>query len=454
MIFYPQPTAGAKQKAPSQGAAGFPGQAVDRKQKKTAARGVRKSPKNQKMIARLEKILLFLADSFGISCDVEKPEKITKKRGTGLLFNVDASGRRYAEAVTGDFYNVGGMWYFIHKKPEIKRGGYVLSAAAYGARVAGFGLYKTAKEAISWITENGISQKLLNPPAEGRARAAEMRARFLEAVENSGLSWVIDLNPAFFEDFIKAPAETPAEAAEMPQNATESTTAAECTTEAEKAAEKAENAPTECATPAEDPAEAKKPVYIYGMRLRGYSIGCQPAGVIERRDDPNGRYYDIIVYESPLTADEMRAYSLDDLTDRQTADTARPAAVSAAPTEAARPADNQPTDTPAGITTDRKPTTAARIDRRTRHKPHISPKTARGYISTIDGTKALKRAKYTPTMARPTPPISIGLQKMDFPGLKKVCFVQKRKIAGFSVKNRFGFCTGISPPGGYQKISL
>jgi len=179
--------------------------------------------KNEKLIAKLEKILVFLADSFGISCDVEKPEKVTKKRGTGIIVNVDNSGTKTAEAVTGDFYKIGGIWYFIHKKPEIKRGGYCLTSPAYGARVAAFGYFKTAKEAIAWITENGISQKLLNPPSEGRARAAEMRARFLEAVENSGLSWVIESNPAYFEDFLTA-------------------------TEAEKTAENPENVPTEATT--------------------------------------------------------------------------------------------------------------------------------------------------------------------------------------------------------------
>ena len=339
--------------------------------------------KNQKLIAKLEKILLFLSDSFGISCDVEKPEKITKKRGTGLIFNVDESGRRYAEAVTGDFYKVGGVWYFIHKKPEIKRGGYVLSAAAYGSRVAAFGFFKTAKDAIAWITENGISQKLLNPPSEGRARAAEMRARFLEAVENSGLSWVIESNPAYFEDFLTtAEAETPAERAEMPQNATESTTAAECTTEEEKS--QTERAtPTEATTPAKDPATL--------------------AAISDTDSTTAGTPTD---------------------TDTRTAG------------EAARI------------------TTAARTARQTAHKPHRPRKNTRGYISIIDNVKARHGSKYAPTMARPTPPHSMGLQKMGFPGVKKGNTDQSDKILQKSVKTRFGFCIGLSPPGGYQKFSL
>lgn len=50
----------------------------------------------------------------------------------------------------------------------------------------------------------------------------------------------------------------------------------------------------------------------YGMRLRGFSPGCQPMkGLIERRDDPTGRYYDILVYAERLTDEEVAAYELD-----------------------------------------------------------------------------------------------------------------------------------------------
>lgn len=52
--------------------------------------------------------------------------------------------------------------------------------------------------------------------------------------------------------------------------------------------------------------------YRYGMRLRGFSIGCQPmSGLIEREDDPTGRYYDILVYARPLTEEEQNNYELD-----------------------------------------------------------------------------------------------------------------------------------------------
>ncbi len=52
--------------------------------------------------------------------------------------------------------------------------------------------------------------------------------------------------------------------------------------------------------------------WSYGMRLRGFSIGCQPKeGFVERVDDPDGKYWDIIVYDRPLTDIELDAYDLD-----------------------------------------------------------------------------------------------------------------------------------------------
>lgn len=52
--------------------------------------------------------------------------------------------------------------------------------------------------------------------------------------------------------------------------------------------------------------------YVYGMRLRGFSLGCQPMrGLLERQDDTTGRYHDLIVYDRELTAEELREYELD-----------------------------------------------------------------------------------------------------------------------------------------------
>ena len=52
--------------------------------------------------------------------------------------------------------------------------------------------------------------------------------------------------------------------------------------------------------------------YRYGMRLRGFSIGCQPMNGLDRReDDPTGRYHDILVYKRELTEQELDDYELD-----------------------------------------------------------------------------------------------------------------------------------------------
>lgn len=58
----------------------------------------------------------------------------------------------------------------------------------------------------------------------------------------------------------------------------------------------------------------KKREFYYGMRLRGYSPGCQPRGVLRREDDTTGRYHDIIVYNRRLSEDEVRDYELEELT--------------------------------------------------------------------------------------------------------------------------------------------
>ena len=54
--------------------------------------------------------------------------------------------------------------------------------------------------------------------------------------------------------------------------------------------------------------------YTYGMRLRGFSIGCQPMdGFIERQDDTTGRFYDLLVYGRKLTDEEIENYELEEL---------------------------------------------------------------------------------------------------------------------------------------------
>ena len=55
--------------------------------------------------------------------------------------------------------------------------------------------------------------------------------------------------------------------------------------------------------------------FRYGMRLRGFSIGCQPMNGFHRRDDDTtGKYHDIIVYDRQLSEQEIRDYELDALT--------------------------------------------------------------------------------------------------------------------------------------------
>ena len=52
----------------------------------------------------------------------------------------------------------------------------------------------------------------------------------------------------------------------------------------------------------------------YGMRLRGFSLGCQPMnGFIRRHNDPSNKYYDIIEYDRKLTKEEIEHYSLDEI---------------------------------------------------------------------------------------------------------------------------------------------
>ena len=53
-------------------------------------------------------------------------------------------------------------------------------------------------------------------------------------------------------------------------------------------------------------------MYKYGMRLRGFSIGCQPMkGIVYREDDPTGKYWDILVYSRKLTGKELEDYEMD-----------------------------------------------------------------------------------------------------------------------------------------------
>lgn len=50
-------------------------------------------------------------------------------------------------------------------------------------------------------------------------------------------------------------------------------------------------------------------LYRYGMRIRGFSIGCQPSGVFRRFD--SNKYLDEITYTKKLEDKELEQYSLD-----------------------------------------------------------------------------------------------------------------------------------------------
>lgn len=55
--------------------------------------------------------------------------------------------------------------------------------------------------------------------------------------------------------------------------------------------------------------------YYYGMRMRGASPSCQPDGFDEIKEDPTGKYYNILVYSRRLTEEEEHEYELDHLYD-------------------------------------------------------------------------------------------------------------------------------------------
>lgn len=60
----------------------------------------------------------------------------------------------------------------------------------------------------------------------------------------------------------------------------------------------------------------EKTKYIYGMRLRGFSPGCQPQqGLVKRLDSDDGSYLDILIYDRLLNAEEEKHYSLTQLKD-------------------------------------------------------------------------------------------------------------------------------------------
>lgn len=61
-----------------------------------------------------------------------------------------------------------------------------------------------------------------------------------------------------------------------------------------------------------DAPKAQTALYAYGMRLRGFSPGCQPmVGLVDRLDYTGSRYCDVLMYNRRLTEQEVRTYELD-----------------------------------------------------------------------------------------------------------------------------------------------
>lgn len=53
-------------------------------------------------------------------------------------------------------------------------------------------------------------------------------------------------------------------------------------------------------------------IYAYGMRARGFCLGCQPmGGWLDRKGDPLSIYYDVLFYNRTLDKGEMDRYELD-----------------------------------------------------------------------------------------------------------------------------------------------
>lgn len=59
-----------------------------------------------------------------------------------------------------------------------------------------------------------------------------------------------------------------------------------------------------------------RPIYVYGMRLRGFSLGTQPMEGLVYHEEPtsDSAYYDLLFYNRPLSKEEMKAYDLDEVT--------------------------------------------------------------------------------------------------------------------------------------------
>jgi hypothetical protein len=53
------------------------------------------------------------------------------------------------------------------------------------------------------------------------------------------------------------------------------------------------------------------PMYVYGMRLRGFSPGCQPMDGLYAVMEGSRKYHSILIYRRELTDEEIKDYELD-----------------------------------------------------------------------------------------------------------------------------------------------
>ena len=61
-----------------------------------------------------------------------------------------------------------------------------------------------------------------------------------------------------------------------------------------------------------DESQYTKEAHYYGMRLRGYSPGCQPMkGLLLAAEDTTGIYYNLLLYDRQLSKEEIMDYELD-----------------------------------------------------------------------------------------------------------------------------------------------
>lgn len=58
-------------------------------------------------------------------------------------------------------------------------------------------------------------------------------------------------------------------------------------------------------------------MHKYGMKERGFGVGCQPKGFVKWEDaSQSPTYYSYVWYDEPLTEEQLEQYEMDELDDR------------------------------------------------------------------------------------------------------------------------------------------